>query len=90
MRILLAFKGPDGTRYMWLVLAQGLKMAPSIFQRKMEELFGDLPCEIYLDDFCYGAMTLEELDEKEAIILAALREAGFVINEGKGVRGRAR
>jgi hypothetical protein len=86
VRVLLAFKGPDGTRYIWLVLPQGLKVSPSIFQRKMEEMFGHLPCKIYIDDFCFGANTLTELDAKEATILEALEEAGFVINEGKGAR----
>ncbi|GLJ33314.1 hypothetical protein SUGI_0670230 [Cryptomeria japonica] len=48
---LTAFSTPWG-QYEWLVMPFGIKQAPNIFQRRMDEIFSDLYdfCCVYIDD----------------------------------------
>ncbi|KAK4351456.1 hypothetical protein RND71_030769 [Anisodus tanguticus] len=56
---LTAFSAPQG-HYEWNVLPMGLKNAPQIFQRRMDQVFRKLAdfCIIYVDDILvYNAAT---------------------------------
>ena len=48
----------------------------------------DLPwCEPYIDDFVYGATTIEELNRRDSIILKRLQQAKLTIAKDKCIFG---
>ncbi|KAJ0017762.1 hypothetical protein Pint_11934 [Pistacia integerrima] len=59
---LTAFTCPKGL-FEWMVLPFGLKQAPSIFQRKMDKVFGDLSnfCVVYIDDVTVFSKTMKNM-----------------------------
>ena len=85
---LLAFSVPGVGQYTWLSLPQGLKTAPSLFQRFMDDVFGDLDfVRVYMDDITIGAMTLEELIPRRKVVLDRLDSLSLKLNPDKSVWG---
>lgn len=60
-QLLTAFSCPQG-QYQWTVLSFGLKQAPGIFQRYMDETFKPYVniCCVYIDDILAYSKTLEK------------------------------
>jgi len=58
---LTAFSVPQG-HYEWIVMPFGLKNAPQIFQRRMDNIFKDLNhcCLVYIDDILVFSKTIEQ------------------------------
>lgn len=58
---LTAFSAPQG-HYEWIVMLFGLKNAPQIFQRRMDNIFKDLNycCLVYIDDILIFSKTIEQ------------------------------
>ncbi|KAL6144955.1 hypothetical protein ACLB2K_055644 [Fragaria x ananassa] len=58
---LIAFGTPQG-HYEWLVMPFSLKQAPSIFQRKMDNIFKPYSdfCLVYIDDILVFSITMNE------------------------------
>ena len=57
---LTAFSTPQG-HYEWNVLPFGLKNAPQIFQRKMDNIFKDYDfIHVYVDDMLISSKTKEQ------------------------------
>jgi len=48
--------------YEWTVMSFGLKYAPQIFQRRMDNIFKDLIhcCLVYIDDILIFSKTIEQ------------------------------
>jgi hypothetical protein len=85
-QLLLAFTCPGIGQLTWTVLPQGLKQAPSIFQRLMTRLVGHLPfVRVYLDDIAIAANTLEELRARVSHVHRILRENNLPLNKDKCV-----
>ena len=58
---LTAFSSPQG-HYELIVMSFGLKNAPQIFQRRMDNIFKDLNCccLVYIDDILVFFKTIEQ------------------------------
>jgi len=58
---LTAFSAPQG-HYKWIVLPFGLKNAPQIFQRRIDNIFKDLThcCLVYIDGNLVFSETIEQ------------------------------
>lgn len=83
---LMAFTCPGKGKFTWTVLAQGLKQAPSIFQREMDNLFDDTDwASPYLDDILIGGQSLAECRRREAEVFRRLKKRGFVVNYDKSI-----
>ena len=56
-----AFSVPQG-HYGWIVMSFGIKNAPQIFQRKMDNIFNDLNhcCLVYIDNILVFPKTIEQ------------------------------
>ena len=57
---LTAFSAPQG-HYEWIVMPFGLKNAPQVFQRRMDNIFKNLNhyCLVYIDDILIFSKTIE-------------------------------
>jgi len=58
---LTAFSAPQG-HYEWIVMSFGLKKAPQIFQKRMDNIFKDLNhcCLLYIEDILVFSKTIEQ------------------------------
>ena len=67
--------------YEWTVLPFGLKNAPSIFQRVMHKIFGDLEHSVlfYLDDILVHTVTVQEHLNTLETVLERIRKYGLRI-----------
>lgn len=73
-------------KYEFVRLPFGLKNAPAIFQRVMDDILRDhlgKICHVYIDDIIIFGKTLEEHLENLRIILETLRKANFKIQPDK-------
>ena len=79
-----AFICPLGN-YEWLVMPFGLKNAPSIFQRKMDEIFSKyrkFVC-IYIDDILVHSKSREEHVGHLKLVLSEFLKEGIIISSKK-------
>lgn len=80
---LTTFLTPFG-RYKFNRVPFGLNCAPELFQRKMVQIFGDIPgVTNYFDDLCIHAKTEKEHDAILEKVMARARENGVKFNEEK-------
>jgi hypothetical protein len=83
---MMSFTIPSLGRFHWNVLAQGLKVAPSIFQRRTEALIAPFDfAKVYIDDFIIGGMTEDECAANINTILATIQANGFTVNMDKSI-----
>ncbi|BBG94330.1 transposable element gene [Prunus dulcis] len=82
----IAFIYPEG-HFEWLVMPFGLKNAPSIFQRKMDQIFKkyDNFCSVYVDDILVHSKNKNEQRKHLEIILKEFigNGNGIVISRNK-------
>ena len=81
---LTAFTCPQG-HYEWKVMYFGLKQAPSIFQRHMNETFTGFEnfCRIYVDDIIVFSENDKEHVEHVSKVLDRCKEIGVILSEPK-------
>lgn len=80
---LTTFMTPFG-RYRWNRLPFGISSAPELFQKRMVQLFGDIPgVEVYFDDVAVAGETFEEHDKTLAIVLERARKNNVKFNSVK-------
>ncbi|AIB53751.1 polyprotein [Pagoda yellow mosaic associated virus] len=79
-----AFLVPGGL-YEWLVMPFGLRNAPAIFQRKMDEVFADLKefVSVYIDDILVFSETYEEHAAHLKRMLQRCKKFGLVLSPTK-------
>ncbi|XP_018397777.1 PREDICTED: uncharacterized protein K02A2.6-like [Cyphomyrmex costatus] len=77
---LTTFMTPFG-RYRWNRVSFGISSAPEMFQRKMVQIFGDIPgVQIYFDDLAITGLCLAEHDRALTTVLDGARKNGFKFN----------
>lgn len=83
-RALTAFTCPSG-HFEWLVLPFGLKQAPAIFQRFMNESFEDFNkfCLVYVDDIIVFSDTEEQHYEHVLQVLQRCKDKGIILSKKK-------
>jgi hypothetical protein len=80
---LTSFNTPFG-RYCHKRLPMGISVAPEIYQRAMQELFGDIDgCEIIFDDLLLHAHDLESHNKLLKSVLQRARDNNVVFNINK-------
>ena len=79
-----AFSCPEG-HFEWLVMPFGLKNAPSIFQRKMNNIFrdNDLFVAVYIDDILVFSKSKKQHIGHLQIVLKKFEEHGIIISKSK-------
>ncbi|CAG70342.1 CP, RT, RNaseH and protease polyprotein [Cacao swollen shoot Togo A virus] len=79
-----AFWVPQGL-YEWLVMPFGLKNAPAVFQRKMDQCFQGTEdfIAVYIDDILVFSETMEEHAEHIATMLKICQKNGLVLSPSK-------
>jgi hypothetical protein len=87
----LSFHVPGKSFFTWTVLPQGIKVGPSSFQNRIDEVCSELPAEFnidpFFDDIIYGADTPEELQVIREQFIALIESYGFIINKDKTILG---
>ncbi|KAI4364824.1 hypothetical protein MLD38_020864 [Melastoma candidum] len=80
-----AFVIPGGELYEWLVMPFGLKNAPAVFQRKMDNVFRGTEdyIAVYIDDILVFSNTLQEHELHVAQMLEICRKHGLVLSPTK-------
>ncbi|XP_066952544.1 uncharacterized protein [Macrobrachium rosenbergii] len=87
---LTAFTTPDGL-YQYTVLPFGLKNAPAVFQRLMDQVISDMPgVRVYLDDIVVFSDTWLDHLSMLKDLLSRLRQACLTINLTKSDFGHAK
>ncbi|XP_024883540.1 uncharacterized protein K02A2.6-like, partial [Temnothorax curvispinosus] len=80
---LTTFMTPFG-RFRWNRVPFGLNSAPEMFQKKMIQIFGDIPgVKIYFDDIAISGSDLVEHDRTLAIVLQRARANNIRFNPNK-------
>ncbi|KAK9923008.1 hypothetical protein M0R45_031444 [Rubus argutus] len=81
---LTAFGTPQG-HYEWLVMPFGLKQAPSIFQRKMDNIFKHVAefCVVYIDDILVFSKNREEHMKHLHEVVKLIVQHGIILGEKK-------
>nr|UCJ01189.1 putative reverse transcriptase [Strawberry vein banding virus] len=82
---LTAFSCPQG-HYEWLVMPFGLKQAPAIFQRHMDESLSNMYpsfCAVYVDDIIVFSKTEDEHLGHVKIVLNRCKALGIVLSKKK-------
>ena len=80
---LTCFNTPFG-RYRFKRLPFGIKSAPEVYQRVMEELFGDIEgCEVIADDLMVWGRNVDEHDQRLRKVLDRAREVQLKMNKKK-------
>ena len=80
---LTCFNTPFG-RYRFKRLPFGIKSAPEVYQRVMEELFGGIEgCEVIADDLMVWGRNNEEHDQRLKKVLDRAREVQLKLNQKK-------
>ena len=79
-----AFSCPEG-HFEWLVMPFGLKNAPSIFQRKMDNIFRDNDSfvAVYIDDILVFSKSKKQHIGHLQIVLKKFEEHGIIISKSK-------
>jgi len=80
-----AFVTPEG-QFEYLAMPFGLKNAPAVFQRAINNALGDLTHSfviVYMDDVMVVAPTKEEAFDRLQLVLRTLSKAGFSFNVTK-------
>lgn len=80
-----AFVTPDG-HYEYLMMPFGLKNAPAVFQRTMNQLLGPLRFDTglaYLDDIPIPSSSIQEGMKRLRLVLNLFRNAGFTLRLNK-------
>jgi hypothetical protein len=78
-----AMSTPLGS-YEWVFLPMGLRNAPSIFMREMQDIFKDLDfVKIFVDDLICASDSVEEHQEHLRILFERLREKGLMVKGSK-------
>nr|QJC63601.1 polyprotein [Cacao swollen shoot virus] len=79
-----AFWVPQGL-YEWLVMPFGLKNAPAVFQRKMDQCFKGTEefIAVYIDDILVFSETMAEHTKHIGIMLTICQENGLVLSPNK-------
>ncbi|KAL6194350.1 hypothetical protein ACLB2K_035434 [Fragaria x ananassa] len=81
---LIAFGTPQG-HYEWLVMPFGLKQAPSIFQRKMDNIFRPYSdfCIVYIDDILVFSKTMNEHLKHFEQVCKLIVQKGIILGQKK-------
>lgn len=80
---LTAFKTPFGV-FQWTVMPFGLKNAPGVYSRLVDEVYGQLPqTGVFIDDVCTGHHTQNTIAEDLTRLLARCRWAGLRLKPSK-------
>jgi hypothetical protein len=79
-----SFVIPQG-QYEWIVMPFGLKNAPGVFQRKMDNIFKPFIdfCIVYVDDILVFSKTKEEHCRSLWVIVSEMVERGIILSERK-------
>ena len=82
-KIWTAFTCSEG-QYEWNVLSFGLKNAPSIFQRFMDNIFLKFEfCLVYIDDILVASETVQEHEKHLQKIFEEIKKNGIVVSKRK-------
>ncbi len=78
-----SFVIPQG-QYEWIVMPFGLKNAPGVFQRKMDNIFKPFIdfCIVYVDDILVFSKTKEEHCRNLWVIVFKMVERGIILDLG--------
>lgn len=80
---LTTFMTPFG-RYRWNRVPFGLNNAPEMFQKRMVQIFGDIPgVEIYFDDIAIAGETVEEHDKALSLLIKRAKANNVKFNSKK-------
>jgi len=81
---LTAFSTSQGY-YEWIVMPFGLKNAPQIFQRRMDNIFKDLNhcCLVYIDDILVFSKTIEQHKDDVSAVSQRCINHGIVLDKNK-------
>ena len=80
--LLTTFITPNG-RYKFLRMPYGITSGSEVFQRSMEHLFVNQPCEIIVDDILVYGKNAEEHDANLKQVLNRLRQLNMKLNAEK-------
>lgn len=80
--LLTTFNTPFG-RYCFRRLPFGLHSSAEVFEKRVEQLFGDLPVSIYFDDLIVAGRTQEEHDDNLRKLLVRAKEVNVKFNKEK-------
>ena len=84
---LTAFSTPQG-HYEWNVLPFGLKNAPHIFQRKMDNIFRDYDfIHVYVDDMLISSKTKEQRLKHLDTFINLCQTHGIELSKNKSIIG---
>jgi len=82
---LTAFSAPQG-HYEWIVMSFGLKNAPQIFQRRMDNIFKDLKCcLVYIDDILVFNKNFERHKEDMLVVTERCIDRGIILGKNKRI-----
>ena len=70
-------------RYCYKRLPFGLRSSAEVFEKRVEQVFGDLPVSIYFDDLIVAGETQEKHDENLRRLLDRARECKVKFNRDK-------
>ncbi|KAI4311900.1 hypothetical protein MLD38_036764 [Melastoma candidum] len=81
---LTAFNAPQGI-FEWLVMPFGLKNAPGVFQRKMDNAFKQVCkfCAVYIDDVLVYSQTEDDHMRRLDRVTDVFRQEGMILSERK-------
>ena len=81
-QLLTRFTCPQG-HYQWVVMPFGLRQAPSIFQRHMNNAFRDFEkfCCVYVDDILVFSNNDKDHHEHVLTILNRCKELGIILSK---------
>ena len=80
--LLTTFITPNG-RYKFLRMPYGITSGSEVFQRSMEHLFANQPCEIIVDDILVYGKNAEEHDANLKQVLNRVRQLNMKLNAEK-------
>ena len=80
--LLTTFITPNG-RYKFLRMPYGITSGSEVFQRSMEHLFANQPCEIIVDDILVYGKNAEEHDANLKQVLNRVRQLNMKLNAKK-------
>ena len=71
--------------YEWIVMPLGLKNAPQIFQRKMDNIFKGLNCccLVYIDDILIFSKTIEQHKDDVLAVTQRCIDHGIILGKNK-------
>ena len=71
--------------YEWIVMPFGLKNAPQIFQRRMDDIFKDLNnyCLVYIDDIVVFSKIIEQHKDDVLAVTKRCIDHGIILGKNK-------